>query len=68
MRVFFRAVITGFGWSLGAAIYRKVSERLENQTRNKATAEDGAASSVDANSDGVIDAEDGTDDGEPVPA
>jgi hypothetical protein len=28
MNVFVRAVVTGFGFSLGAALFRKVSERL----------------------------------------
>jgi hypothetical protein len=28
MNVFVRAVVTGFGFSLGAALFRKVSDRL----------------------------------------
>ncbi|HWM87182.1 MAG TPA: hypothetical protein VNO33_15130 [Kofleriaceae bacterium] len=28
MNVFLRAVVTGFGFSLGAALFRKVSDRL----------------------------------------
>jgi|GEM_PF-2422017 len=31
MNVFVRAVITGFGYSLGASLYKKISKRLEGE-------------------------------------
>ena len=62
MRIFLRAVITGFGWSLGAALYKRVSDQLEarngkkeDPVANQAAA--GAPSSVDQDSDGVVDGE-----------
>lgn len=30
MNVFVRAVITGFGYSLGASLYKKISKRFED--------------------------------------
>ena len=39
MNVFVRAVVTGFGFSLGAALFRKVSDKLglndDKSTRNE---------------------------------
>ena len=36
MNVFVRAVITGFGYSLGAALYKKVSKRFNEDSADAA--------------------------------
>ncbi len=43
MNVFVRAVITGFGYSLGAALYKKVSKRF-NEDNADATSDKPEAS------------------------
>ena len=40
MRVFVRAVITGFGLSVGKALYDKVAERFLGQTEHQRTDDD----------------------------
>lgn len=63
MNVFLRAVVTGFGFSLGAALFRKVSERLglnddkaakEERPENKV--DPGAVARQDGGSDGSTEA------------
>ncbi len=55
MRILLRAVITGFGLSLGAALYKKVSKELglgESDDADKKPAEEAAVSHVPNDSDG----------------
>ena len=62
MNVFLRAVVTGFGFSLGAALFRKVSDRLgltdksakEERPENKV--DPGAVARHDGGSDGSTEA------------
>lgn len=60
MNVFLRAVVTGFGFSLGAALFRKVSDRLglnddkaakEERPENKV--DPGAVARQDGGSEGT---------------
>jgi hypothetical protein len=53
MGVFIRAIVTGFGFSLGKALFDKVSERL-GLTGNDDTAPEEAA----VGEDGELDADD----------
>jgi hypothetical protein len=62
MGFFARAVITGFAFSLGAALFKKVSKQLGLEDSGKADAV-GAAEAVEDAADGG----DGTDGLEPLP-
>jgi hypothetical protein len=52
MKILVRAVISGFGFSLGAALYKRVSKRLgwdepdQNERARNAAATDGDADGV----------------------
>jgi hypothetical protein len=46
MNVFVRAVVTGFGFSLGAALFRKISDRL-GLGDDKSAKDDRAEAKVD---------------------
>jgi hypothetical protein len=50
MRVFFKAVITGFGLSVGKALYDMVSERVGMQKQSR----DGQPDPVDPTADGDV--------------
>jgi hypothetical protein len=63
MNVFLRAVVTGFGFSLGAALFRKVSSRLglnddksakEERPENKV--DPGAVARQDGGSEAITEA------------
>ncbi len=67
MGTFARAVITGFGFSLGSALYKKISKQLGLEEATDAKAEDRSDQSVDPDAaDGDLD-NDSTDDADDQP-
>ena len=56
MGVFVRAVITGFGFSLGSALYKRVSEKLGLGEGNSKTPDPDTA---DGEDDETLDEDDG---------
>ena len=52
MNVFARAVISGFGFTLGAAIFKRVSKRLGLEDAEDKSESDPAAAASDAPADG----------------
>lgn len=64
MTVFVRAVVTGFGFSLGAALFRKVSEKLGlNDEKTRAERQDAKVAPG-----AVVNKEAGDDPGRETPA
>jgi hypothetical protein len=56
MNILLRAVVSGFGFSLGAAIYKKVSKRLGlDEEDDKAKDKAAKAAATDRNADGAVD-------------
>ena len=50
MRFFVRAVVSGFGFSLGSALFKRVSDRmgLSDESEDSSEAEDGGGQTDDA--------------------
>jgi hypothetical protein len=64
MGVFVRAIVYGFGFSLGSALFRKYSAQLGLDEKDKADAK----TRDEAPDDGEAEADGDADDGAPVPA
>ena len=64
MKIFVRAVISGFGYSLGAALYKQVSKRLGLDDDSKKP----PVQATDRDADGVVDGGGGNGHAEPLAA
>jgi hypothetical protein len=56
MGIFVRAVITGFGFSAGQALFKRVQKQLGLEEETRQTDASVASAATDGNADGQVDA------------